>query len=69
MTAAEESIDRRQIAFRRWQPYGLLLIGTVLSAATVDLIMPTADRRATAAALVVAALVLQVWWGDRTSHG
>jgi len=69
VTAAEESIDRRQIAFRRWQPYGLLLIGTVLSAATVDLIMPTADRRATAAALVVAALVLQIWWGDRTSHG
>ncbi|MEV5962582.1 sensor histidine kinase [Kribbella sp. NPDC051952] len=71
MTTADADLERRQKAFRRWQPYGLLLVGTVLSAATAGLVMPTAERRITAAALVAAALVLQVWWSwtDRTSRG
>lgn len=69
VTTADEDIDRRQRAFRRYQPYGLLLIATVLSAATVELIMPTTAKRVTAAALVAGALVLQLWWGDRTDRG
>ena len=69
VTTADEDIDRRQQAFRRWQPYGLLVIATLLSAATVELITPTTAEQATAAALVVAAVVLQLWWGDRTDRG
>ncbi|MFG1623104.1 histidine kinase [Kribbella sp. NPDC049227] len=69
MTTAEADIDRRQQVFRRWQPLGLLVLGTLLSAATVELIMPTAARQTTAAALVVAAVLLQLWWGDRTRVG
>ncbi|TCC66043.1 sensor histidine kinase [Kribbella pittospori] len=69
MTTAEADIDRRQEVFRRWQPLGLLVLGTLLSAATVKLIMPTAARQLTAAALVVAAVLLQLWWGDRTRRG
>ena len=69
MTTAEADIDRRQEVFRRWQPLGLLVLGTVLSAATIGLIMPTAARQITAAALVLAAVLLQLWWGDRTRRG
>ncbi|MFI6825735.1 sensor histidine kinase [Kribbella sp. NPDC050241] len=69
MTTAEADIDRRQQVFRRWQPLGLLVLGALLSAATVELIMPTAARQTTAAALVVAAVALQLWWGDRTRRG
>jgi signal transduction histidine kinase len=69
VTTAEADIDRRQEVFRRWQPLGLLVLGTLLSAATMELIMPTAARQITATALVVAAVLLQLWWGDRTRRG
>lgn len=71
MTTAGMDIDQRQNAFRRWMPYGLLAIATLLSAATAGLIMPDTSHRIAAAVLVAAALVLQVWWSwrDRTSEG
>lgn len=69
VTTAEAQIDRRKKAFRRWMPYGLLAIGTALSAATSQLITPTATRQVLAAAGVVAAVVLQLLWGDRTERG
>jgi len=71
VTTADLDIERRQKAFRRWMPYGLLAVGTVLGTATAGLIMPTATHRITAAALVAAAFVLQLWWSwnDRTSRG
>ncbi|MEV0803367.1 sensor histidine kinase [Kribbella sp. NPDC050281] len=69
MTTVEADIDQRQQVFRRWQPLGLLVLGALLSAATVELIMPTEARQTTAATLVVAAVALQLWWGDRTRRG
>ena len=71
VTTADADIDRRQRSFRRWQPYGLLAVGTFLAAATAELIMPTSAQRIAAAVLVAAALVLQLWWSwvDRTSQG
>lgn len=71
VTTSDADLDRRQKAFRRWQPYGLLVVGTVLAAATAGLIMPTAGHRIAAVVLVAAALVLQLWWSwtDRTSQG
>ncbi|MFG1812777.1 sensor histidine kinase [Kribbella sp. NPDC049174] len=71
MTTADAEIDRRQRAARRWAPYGLLVVATLLSAATANLIMPTSAQRIAAAALVAAAFVLQLWWSwiDRTSLG
>jgi signal transduction histidine kinase len=69
VSTAEAEIDRRKKAFRRWMPYGLLAIGTALSAATADLITPTASRQLLATTGVVAALALLLWWGDRTESG
>jgi signal transduction histidine kinase len=71
VTTADANLDQRQNAFRRWQPYGLLAIATLLSAATADLITPVKSDRIVAVVLVLAALLLQVWWSweDRTSRG
>ena len=62
MTTADTDFERRQETFRKWLPYGLLCIGTVLSAATAGLIMPRTDQRLAAAVLIAAALVLHLWW-------
>ena len=64
MTAADEQIERRWNQFHTWGPYGLLAIGTFLSAATGGLITGPAEWYA-AGVLVVAALVLQLWHGPR----
>ncbi|MFD4947269.1 sensor histidine kinase [Streptomyces sp. NPDC058239] len=48
--------------FFRYGPYGLLGLGTAVSAVTADLIMSRSDVHATAV-LVPVALVLQLWWG------
>ncbi|GAA0636155.1 sensor histidine kinase [Streptomyces thermocarboxydovorans] len=62
MMAADTDIERRWELFRRWGPYGLLGGATVLSAATAELMPSTAERYA-AAVLVLAAFLLQLYWG------
>ncbi|PWI15450.1 sensor histidine kinase [Streptomyces sp. Act143] len=64
MTAADEQIERRWNQFHTWGPYGLLAVGTFLSAVTGDLMMGPAEWYA-AGALVVAAIALQLWHGPR----
>ncbi|MFF2964390.1 sensor histidine kinase [Streptomyces sp. NPDC057963] len=48
--------------FFRYGPYGLLGLGTAVSAVSAPLIMSRSDVHV-AAALAPAALVLQLWWG------
>ncbi|MEV0414978.1 sensor histidine kinase [Streptomyces sp. NPDC050448] len=55
-------VDERWEAFHRWGPYALLGTASLIAAATADLMMSTADRRA-AAGLVGCALLLQLGWG------
>jgi signal transduction histidine kinase len=55
-------MERRRGIFRRWQPYGLLGIATLLAVASTEL-TPTPAEQITVAALVAAALVLQMCWG------
>ncbi|GHG98088.1 sensor histidine kinase [Streptomyces lanatus] len=62
MTAADTDIERRWELIRGVGPYGLLMVGTLLALATAEL-TPGPAQRTTVAALVVAGLVLQVWWG------
>ncbi|WP_327244263.1 sensor histidine kinase [Streptomyces sp. NBC_01320] len=57
-TTAAQLGDR----FFRYGPYGLLGLGTAVSAVAADLIMSRADVYAVAV-LVPVALVLQLWWG------
>ncbi|MFE1026359.1 sensor histidine kinase [Streptomyces sp. NPDC058818] len=55
-------VEQRWAVVRRWGPYVMLVVGTVLTAATMDVIgMSEAERYATAV-LVVAVLLWQVWW-------
>lgn len=61
MTVADRQIERRWDQFRTWGPYGLLGVGAVLAAATGEL-MADATEWYTAAALMAAAVVLQLWW-------
>ncbi len=67
MTTADAEIERRGETLRRWQPYVLLGAGTLLAASVGPELTPTAAGRWVTAALLVAALVLQLWWG-RTSR-
>ncbi|MFH8614970.1 sensor histidine kinase [Streptomyces sp. NPDC017979] len=62
VTTTESDLDRRWAAVLRWHPYWLLATGTLLSAARPEL-TPTAGERVATGALVVAAVVLQLWWG------
>ncbi|MFF2408880.1 sensor histidine kinase [Streptomyces sp. NPDC058092] len=57
-TTAAQLGDR----FFRYGPYGLLGLGTAVSAVAADLVMSRADVYAVAV-LVPVALVLQLWWG------
>jgi signal transduction histidine kinase len=61
------AVEERWVRFFRRGPYALLGLGTLLSIGTADLLM-TRDERYAAAALAVAALGLQMWWG-RTGPG
>ncbi|MFE0823641.1 sensor histidine kinase [Streptomyces sp. NPDC058794] len=59
-------VEQRWATVRRWGPYAMLVVGAVLTAATMDVIgMSEAERYATAV-LVVAVLLWQLWW-DRYS--
>ncbi|WP_419998938.1 sensor histidine kinase [Streptomyces boninensis] len=62
MTTADADLDRHWATFLRWHPYWLLATGVLLSAANLELTSTTGERIATGA-LVVTALVLQLWWG------
>ncbi len=59
-------VEQRWAVVRRWGPYAMLGVGTVLTTATMDVIgMGEAERYATAV-LVVFVLLWQLWW-DRWS--
>ncbi|MEV6285748.1 sensor histidine kinase [Kribbella sp. NPDC051770] len=58
----DTEIERRQEMFRKWLPYGLLVVGTFLAVATAGLITPSNDLQVAAAVLVIAALALEIWW-------
>lgn len=60
--AADSELDRRWATMLRWHPYWLLATGVLLSSSAPEL-TPTTGERSTAAVLIVAALVLQLWWG------
>ncbi|MFE7276646.1 sensor histidine kinase [Streptomyces sp. NPDC057623] len=66
MTAADTDIERRWEQMHTLGPYGLLGVGVVLSAGAADLMDGPADWYASGA-LVVAAIVLQLWWNG-TRH-
>ncbi|MFE9651306.1 sensor histidine kinase [Streptomyces sp. NPDC006365] len=60
MSATE--IEQRWKLFERWGPYGLLGFSVLVSVATAELLMSTAERYV-AGALVIVAIALQIWWG------
>ncbi|GAA2790367.1 sensor histidine kinase [Kribbella solani] len=62
VTTADNELDRREAAFHRWAPYFLLGLGSLLAAATAELLTPWTGQRVAAAVLVVAALAIQLWW-------
>ncbi|MFE7600406.1 sensor histidine kinase [Streptomyces sp. NPDC057494] len=61
------SVEERWRQFFRWGPYGLLGVATVIAAGSADLFMDRTER-VTAAALVGAALLLQVAWHVRCAR-
>ncbi len=62
MTTAESDLDRRWATVLRRHPYWLLATATLLSVARPEL-TPVTGERVAVGALIVAALVLQLWWG------
>ncbi|MFE2170795.1 sensor histidine kinase [Streptomyces sp. NPDC059447] len=67
MTNQAASAEERWGKFYRWGPYGLLALATTVGAATATAFMSRGETYA-AGALVVAAFILQLWWG-RTKPG
>lgn len=68
MTTTGIDLDRHWHTVLRWHPYGLLAIGTLLATSMPQLTATAAERTAVAT-LIVAALVLQLWWGwARRAH-
>ncbi|WP_097220768.1 MULTISPECIES: sensor histidine kinase [unclassified Streptomyces] len=63
MTAADDQIEHRQNQFHTWGVYGLLAVSAVLSVASHELMVP-AEWYA-GGALIVAAVLLQLWHGPR----
>ncbi|MET9776421.1 sensor histidine kinase [Streptomyces sp. NPDC006367] len=55
-------VDDRWAAFDRWGPYGLLLLATLISWTVADAFGMTTGERWAAGALIVVAVVVQVWW-------
>ncbi|MFD7259149.1 sensor histidine kinase [Streptomyces sp. NPDC059874] len=66
VTSQTPSAEERWGKFYRWGPYGLLALATVIAAATATVFMSRGETY-TAGALVVAAYVLQLWWGRMKS--
>ncbi|CAL9589158.1 hypothetical protein SUDANB176_05197 [Streptomyces sp. enrichment culture] len=57
------ALEQRWELFHRWGPYALLGTGTVLAAGTASAVGMTRAEVYASGGLVVAALVLQLWWG------
>lgn len=62
----DQRLDRRQDLFHTWAPYGLLAVSAVLAVVSSELMGSLAEWY-TAGALVVTAVLLQLWHGPR--HG
>ncbi len=62
MTTADTDLDRHWATVLKWHPYWLLATGTLLSVARPEL-TPAGGERIATVVLIVAALVLQLWWG------
>ncbi|GAA1372363.1 sensor histidine kinase [Streptomyces beijiangensis] len=67
VTTDSTAVDQRLAQLHRWGPYILLVFGSLLCVATVGVAgmskMQVRGQVYQAGALVVAALVLQLWWG------
>ena len=64
MTPADEQIEHRQNQFHTWGVYGLLAVSALLSVASHELLVRPAEWYA-GGALLVAAVLLQLWHGPR----
>ena len=64
MTATDQQLEHRQDQFHSWGVYGLLLVSTILAVVSSGL-MGTAAEWYWAGALVLAAVLLQLWHGPR----
>lgn len=64
MTPADERIEHRQNQFHTWGVYGLLAVSALLSVASHELMVSPAEWYA-GGALLVAAVLLQLWHGPR----
>src|SRR5256885_15212931 len=63
------TLEERWGTFHRYGPYGLLLVGLVISVGTSFVVgMDRADWYV-AGGLTAAALALQVWWGRAATDG
>ncbi|GLW09813.1 histidine kinase [Microtetraspora sp. NBRC 13810] len=67
-TATSTATENRLEHFYRWAPYVLLVLASLISAVTADLLLMTAGERLAATALAAAALALQVWWSGASAH-
>ncbi|MFE0421786.1 sensor histidine kinase, partial [Streptomyces sp. NPDC058953] len=61
MTTADTDLDRHWATVLRWHPYWLLATSALLAAARPE-VTPATDERVAVGVLIVAALVLQLWW-------
>jgi signal transduction histidine kinase len=68
MTAKDRQIERRWEQLHTWGPYGLLGISVVLAFASAGRLFGRSAEWYAAWALVVAAVVLQLWWHGTRSR-
>ncbi|MFC9889812.1 sensor histidine kinase [Streptomyces pilosus] len=61
-------LDQRRAVFDRWGPYGLLFLSTVIGWATADALGMRTGERLACAVLIVAGVVLELWW-NRAARG
>lgn len=67
MTVADAQIERRWQQVHTWGPYALLGVGVLLSAVSSELMAAPGEWYA-AGGLVLAAIVLQLWWNGTRSR-
>ncbi|MCX4548063.1 sensor histidine kinase [Streptomyces sp. NBC_01387] len=61
--AASSLVEQRWATLQRWGPYGLLAFSTVVGSATIGALGTTTGELYVAGTLIVAAVLLQLWWG------